>query len=146
MTCELCATVGGTLLWQDARCRAVYIVEAGYPGYCRVIWNYHVAEMTDLAETDRARCMHVVLTVESVLRELMAPDKINLASLGNFTPHLHWHVIPRFRGDPHFPHSIWGPWQRDIPPTHPPGLSDRIAQRLTALLNNPAENLVKNVT
>jgi diadenosine tetraphosphate (Ap4A) HIT family hydrolase len=22
-------------------------------------------------------------------------------------PHLHWHVIPRFRGDRHFPDAIW---------------------------------------
>jgi diadenosine tetraphosphate (Ap4A) HIT family hydrolase len=26
----------------------------------------------------------------------MRPDKMNLASLGNMTPHVHWHVIPRF--------------------------------------------------
>jgi diadenosine tetraphosphate (Ap4A) HIT family hydrolase len=32
---------------------------------------------------------------------------VNLASLGNITPHLHWHVIPRFADDPHFPNPIW---------------------------------------
>jgi diadenosine tetraphosphate (Ap4A) HIT family hydrolase len=37
----------------------------------------------------------------------MKPDKINLASLGNMTPHLHWHVIPRFVDDKHFPAPIW---------------------------------------
>jgi diadenosine tetraphosphate (Ap4A) HIT family hydrolase len=37
----------------------------------------------------------------------MRPDKINLASLGNMTPHLHWHVIPRHAGDRHFPRPIW---------------------------------------
>ena len=35
------------------------------------------------------------------------PDKINLACLGNLTPHIHWHVIPRFYDDNHFPGSIW---------------------------------------
>ena len=32
---------------------------------------------------------------------------MNLASLGNQTPHLHWHVVPRFRDDRHFPGPIW---------------------------------------
>lgn len=113
MTCELCVAPGGRPLWQDNRCRIVGVDEPGYAGYCRVIWNAHLAEMTDLEDADRAHCMHVVLSVESVLRELLKPDKINLASLGNFTPHLHWHVIPRFRKDPHFPQAIWGQRQRE---------------------------------
>ena len=43
---------------------------------------------------------------------MLEPHKINLASFGNLTPHLHWHVIPRFEDDPHFPNSIWGERQR----------------------------------
>ena len=108
MNCELCNTPGGEVLWTDARCRIVLVGDADYAGYCRVIWNTHIAEMTDLSARDQAHCMRVVLAVESVLRELMKPDKINLASLGNFTPHVHWHVIPRFHDDAHFPQAIWG--------------------------------------
>ena len=55
----------------------------------------------------REHFMHVVFTVEQVLYELIKPDKINLASLGNQTPHLHWHVIPRFNDDAHFPDPVW---------------------------------------
>lgn len=79
--------------------------------------------------------MHVVFAVESALRDLLHPDKINLASLGNATPHLHWHVIPRFRGDPHFPDPIWGA------PLREPGarrvdvaeLQQALAERLSRL-------------
>ena len=136
MICELCAAAGGQLLWQDAQCRVVLIEEADYPGYCRVIWKAHVAEMTDLDVTSRTHCMRVVLAVESVLRELLAPDKINLASLGNFTPHLHWHVIPRFRDDAHFPQSIWSPRQRAAPPMRhaPENLREKISRQLAAYL------------
>ena len=109
MTCELCETEGGAPIWRNADCRVVRVDEPGYHGFCRVIWNAHVAEMTDLAEAERARFMRVVFEVEAGLRELLHPDKINLASLGNAVPHLHWHVIPRFRGDPHFPSPIWAP-------------------------------------
>ena len=108
MNCELCETDGGELIWRDRQCRVVQVTEPGYPGYCRAIWNAHVAEMTDLNEAERTRFMRVVFTVETALRELLRPDKINLASLGNVTPHLHWHVIARFRDDPHFPNPIWG--------------------------------------
>ena len=106
--CELCEGDGGELLWRDPQCRVVRVNESGYPGFCRVVWNAHVREMTDLDAGERARLMHVVFAVESALRQLLHPHKINLASLGNATPHLHWHVIPRFRGDPHFPNPIWG--------------------------------------
>ena len=50
--CELCDRTGGELLWQGERCRAVYVEEAGYPGFCRVIWQSHVKEMTDLSEDE----------------------------------------------------------------------------------------------
>jgi diadenosine tetraphosphate (Ap4A) HIT family hydrolase len=114
MHCELCDQNGGELLWQDARCRIVLVDDLDYSGFCRVIWQSHVREMTDLSSEDRAHFMFVVLAVEETLRELMKPDKINLASLGNMTPHLHWHVIPRFVDDKHFPAPIWGLAKREI--------------------------------
>ena len=110
--CELCEQAGGALLWRDDRCRVVLAGDADYPGFCRVIWQRHVREMTDLPPADRERLMSVVFMVESAIREVLRPDKINLASLGNLTPHLHWHVIPRYSHDKHFPQPIWGDAQR----------------------------------
>ncbi len=115
MTCELCEQSGGELLWQDQRCRVVLIDDPDYPGFCRVIWNNHVREMTDLPGADRTHLMSIVFVVEETLRETLKPDKINLASLGNVTPHLHWHVIPRFADDKHFPGPIWGQVMRESP-------------------------------
>ncbi len=112
MNCTLCEASTDTVLWRDQRLRVVYVDEPDYVGYCRVIWNAHVAEMTDLGDADRAHCMRALYAVESLLRECLKPDKINLASLGNFVPHLHWHVIARFRDDAHFPQAIWGARQR----------------------------------
>jgi len=63
--------------------------------------------MTDLSPAERAYFMAVVWDVETVLRTVMEPDKINLASLGNQVPHLHWHVILRFGDDRHFPDPVW---------------------------------------
>jgi diadenosine tetraphosphate (Ap4A) HIT family hydrolase len=41
------------------------------------------------------------------VRNIFEPQKVNVASLGNVVPHLHWHVIPRFVDDAHFPAPVW---------------------------------------
>ncbi len=113
--CELCAEPGGALLWKDERCRVVRVDGAdgeGYPGFCRVIWHNHVRELSDLSRDDRHHLLDVLTATERAVRLAVGPDKINLASLGNLTPHLHWHVIPRWRDDSRFPAAIWAPVQR----------------------------------
>ena len=115
--CELCRSDGGAVIWRDEFCRVVVVDDPDYAGFCRVILARHAREMTDLAPEERQRLMRVVLEVESVLRDALAPDKINLASFGNVVPHLHWHVIPRFRDDRHFPAPVWAaPVREQSPP------------------------------
>ena len=128
--CPLCDTPGGATLWQDDFCRVVLADEPDYPGFLRVILNAHVKEMSDLASADQRRLLDVVLAAEAALRAVMTPDKINLASLGNVVPHLHWHVIPRFADDPHFPNPVWGERKRPAPHAAP---ADLEAQLVTAL-------------
>lgn len=137
MTCELCDTPGGTLLWQDGRCRVVQVDEPGYPGFCRVIWTAHVREMSDLDDAGRAHCMRVVFAVERVLRARMRPEKINLASLGNMVSHVHWHVIPRFADDPHFPQPVWAARQRPAPALRAGSDAAGLALALAAELRAP---------
>lgn len=112
-TCPLCQPTPFQILWHDDFCRVVLLNDADYPAYCRVELVAHVKEMTDLAPIDRARMMKVVFSVETAMREVISPDKINLASLGNKTPHVHWHLIPRFADDKHFPNSHWGEVMRE---------------------------------
>lgn len=107
MDCELCGTDGGEPVWRDGFCRVVRVAGGAHPLSYRVILERHVREMTDLAAGERERLMRVVFACEAVLRRLAAPDKVNLASLGNQVPHLHWHVIARFADDAHYPDPIW---------------------------------------
>src|SRR5437868_4437962 len=93
-SCELCAK-SGDIVFQHEKYRVVLVDDVSYPGFCRVIWDAHVKEMTDLPAEDRALMMDAVWKVEEALRVVMQPEKINLASFGNVVPHLHWHVIPR---------------------------------------------------
>lgn len=117
--CELCTAPGGEVVWENALCRVVMVTEPDYPGYCRIILHRHLKEMTDLPQHDRMQLMTVVFAVETAVRALYRPDKINLASLGNVTPHVHWHLIPRWRDDRNFPLSIWASPQRENTPLRP---------------------------
>ena len=110
--CELCSQPGGEVVYRNEKLRVVLAGEANYPGFCRVIWNGHVKEMTDLSPEDRVFFMNVVWQVEEAVREVMLPDKMNIACLGNMVPHLHWHVIPRYVDDAHFPSPVWAEMKR----------------------------------
>ena len=112
-SCPLCATEGGLPVWRGRRLRVIRAQEEGFPAFYRVVWNAHVAEFSDLDAADRQHCMDAVVVVERVLRERLAPAKINLAALGNMVPHLHWHVIARFGWDSHFPAPVWAAAQRE---------------------------------
>ena len=109
-SCPFCdRSAPGRVLWADPQCRVLLVEEAPFIGLCRVVWTAHVRELTDLDEADRSLVLEVVCAVEEGLRHLLRPDKINLASFGNQVPHLHWHVIPRFADDSHYPEAIWAP-------------------------------------
>lgn len=116
--CELCAVDASqawTVVGRSERLSVVRVLDTpAFPAFYRVVWRGHVAEWTDLDEPDRAHCLEAVACVESALRQVLRPRKVNLASLGNMVPHLHWHVIARFDGDSHFPQPIWAPAQRPV--------------------------------
>jgi len=97
----------GEIIWRGDDCRVILVNDPDLPGFCRVVWNRHVAEMTDLTHGERDHLMNLVFAVEEAIRHVMHPDKVNIATLGNMVPHIHWHVIPRFKDDAFFPGSAW---------------------------------------
>jgi diadenosine tetraphosphate (Ap4A) HIT family hydrolase len=137
MSCELCELAVPTV-YRDNKLSVILVDDANYPGFCRVIWNEHVKEMSDLNPAERALLNEAVYRVELALREVMAPAKVNLASLGNVVPHLHWHVIPRYTDDAQFPGPVWAPALRQTDETilaarraRLPQLADAILRRMS---------------
>jgi len=106
--CALCETEGGLLVFRGDKFRVIRAEEADFPAFYRLVWNDHVAEFSDLPVSECALCMEAVTLIEAVLRRQLQPTKVNLATLGNVVPHLHWHVIARFDWDSHFPAPVWG--------------------------------------
>ena len=84
-------------------------------------------ELIDLDAADQARLLAELGLASRALQALFAPDKLNLAALGNLVPQLHWHVVARHVHDPAWPRPIWGVGE----PLHYAG--DALAARVHAL-------------
>lgn len=107
LDCPLCHMDASTPLFTHTDWLVIDAQDPVFPGLTRIIWREHVNEMSDLTRGEREILMAVVFEVESVMRAQLKPDKVNVASLGNQVPHLHWHVIARWQDDASFPGSIW---------------------------------------
>lgn len=136
--CIHCAGKGEERLWSGHGHRIVLVHEAGFPGWCRVIWDEHVAELTDLPKPDRQLVLNAVVALEEAIRAELTPWKINIASLGTGAPHLHVHVIPRFEDDPTFPDPVWLPKARQSNRQLPVGFAARMRTRLREALGDIA--------
>jgi len=61
-------------------------------------------------KTEIWRCLDII---EKEMLEYFEPEKINIASFGNYCPHVHFHIQARFKEDSFFPEPTWGKKQRD---------------------------------
>jgi diadenosine tetraphosphate (Ap4A) HIT family hydrolase len=117
------------------RFRIIHADEAGYPGFYRLVWNAHVAEVSDLPKAERDECFTALVEAERLMRQHLAPRKVNLATLGNMVPHLHWHLVARYDWDPHFPAPVWAAPVREAAPDQLATLQERLAGFEQALKN-----------
>jgi diadenosine tetraphosphate (Ap4A) HIT family hydrolase len=79
-----------------------------YRGHCSLIFDLRHASRPDqlTAEEWTAYCADLFAAQRAVVT-VTRPDHINVESLGNVVPHLHWHIIPRYVGDPRWGMPIW---------------------------------------
>lgn len=89
------------------RCYVLLNRDQFFPGYTFVFAKEHVTELFHLDLTSRTAVMEEVTAVAAALYNAFRPDKINYELLGNMVPHMHWHLVPRFAGDPLWPRPIW---------------------------------------
>ncbi len=80
------------------------------PGYTVVYCRRHVSEPFELTPRYAHGFFDDVMAVAEALQRVYRPLKLNYQILGNVIPHLHCHIVPRYRGDlaPHAPpHAIF---------------------------------------
>lgn len=133
--CTLCEGSGGRIVAQAPGWRLVHADEPGFPAFYRLVWQSHVREFSQLPAAERAECVELLVAVERAMLRHLAPDKVNLASLGNAVPHLHWHAIARFAWDSHFPGAVWAVPQRPQDAARLQALAGRLPAFEAALLD-----------
>jgi diadenosine tetraphosphate (Ap4A) HIT family hydrolase/GNAT superfamily N-acetyltransferase len=111
--CSLCDEIIGDTVWTDKNCYVIRVLNDVY-GLHRVIWKHHVRELSDLEKPELDELIRNSVKLEKYLLEKFKPDKVNIASFGNQTPHLHIHVIPRWKTDPWWPDTTWSPMKEVI--------------------------------
>jgi diadenosine tetraphosphate (Ap4A) HIT family hydrolase len=116
--CPLCSPSHDTVIYSNDLFRIILVDDI--PGFVRIITKNHIKELGDLKEIDYLDVMRAVYKVEKAMIKVLHPDKVNIASLGNYVPHQHIHIIPRYRNDAWFPDTIWSPKVREYKyPTTP---------------------------
>jgi diadenosine tetraphosphate (Ap4A) HIT family hydrolase len=79
-----------------------------YRGHCQLVFDPRHVARVDLLSPDewRALCDDLFRAQAAIMRTVRA-DHLNVESLGNIVPHVHWHIVPRYRGDPRWGSPIW---------------------------------------
>jgi diadenosine tetraphosphate (Ap4A) HIT family hydrolase len=87
-----------------------------YRGYCVLVYDpRHAARIDELTLEEWQVLAADIHRAQSAIFKACAPAHMNLASLGNAVPHIHWHMIPRYPDDPHWGDTIWSPSENDTP-------------------------------
>jgi histidine triad (HIT) family protein len=130
--CEFCAIARGNspaeIVCQGEKWLAFFPLAPATPGHTLVIPRGHTSDLWSATEGDARELMSAVLRVGRAIREALEPEGLNLISSAGraaeqTVPHLHLHVVPRWRDDGFG--AIWPP-NRSIPDRLERDAADRI--------------------
>ena len=100
-----------TAVWEDDE---FYLeIERSEIPWLKLFTKVEYREMSDMPEATRERIFNTLCKIEKEMISYYRPEKINIASFGNYLPRVHWHIMARFKNDSHFPEPMWGKRQRE---------------------------------
>ncbi len=81
--------------------------------WLKLFTQHPYKEMSEVPAAIKFEIYEMLDTIEKAMLDYYQPDKINIASFGNYVPHVHWHIMARFKEDSYFPEPMWGKKQRE---------------------------------
>ncbi len=112
----------------------VEIEESQIP-WLKIFTQKEIKEFSQCNKKTKQMIWEATDIIEAKMLEYFKCNKINIASFGNYVPHVHFHIMARFNDDNFFPEPMWGKKQREntllLPPLEP--FYKDIAQSLSTL-------------
>ena len=89
-----------------------------YLGRCAVILNRHLEDFFDISTKERDELFTIMNSLRKSINQAFHPDMFNYATLGNIVPHVHLHVIPRYKNPVTFNEAVFHDenWGRNYAP------------------------------
>jgi diadenosine tetraphosphate (Ap4A) HIT family hydrolase len=81
--------------------------------WLKIFTQYPYREMSEVPTDVKLDIYYLLDIIEKEMLAYYKPKKINIASFGNYVPHVHWHIMARFEEDSYFPEPMWGKKQRE---------------------------------
>jgi len=81
--------------------------------WLKIFTQEPIKEFSQCSNKLQLEILKTINIIEKEMLEYFKPDKINIASFGNYVPHVHFHIQARFKKDNYFPEPTWGEKQRD---------------------------------
>ena len=88
-------------------------VETAEIPWLKIFTQTPYKEMSEVPRKIRYEIYDLLDVIEKEMIEYYQPTKINIASFGNYMPHVHWHIMARFEKDSYYPEPMWGEKQRE---------------------------------
>lgn len=89
----------------------VEIHESEIP-WLKIFTNTPFKEFSECDLQTKSDIFEALNIIEKQMLDFYNPTKINIASFGNYLPHVHFHIMARFSNDSYFPEPMWGAKQR----------------------------------
>ncbi len=81
--------------------------------WLKIFTQHPYKEMSEVPSEIKFEIYELLDIIEKEILTYYKPKKINIASFGNYMPHLHWHIMARFEEDSFFPEPMWGTKQKE---------------------------------
>jgi len=81
--------------------------------WLKIFTNEKIKELSSCDNQTKLEIFRILDIIEKEMLDYYEPEKINIASFGNYVPHVHFHIMARFKEDSYFPEPMWGEKQRE---------------------------------
>lgn len=81
--------------------------------WLKIFSQNNFKEFSQCDKQTKEQILNALDVIEKEMLIYFKPEKINIASFGNYVPHVHFHIMARFKEDSYFPEPMWGEKKRD---------------------------------